>query len=72
MLRAEFKLSVVKKSLKILNVLFLKIINRAWGFNTFGFDNRLADSSIGPIEDATLILFDPNDSQVINKGGQKM
>uniref|UniRef100_A0A0P5MV37 Peptidyl-glycine alpha-amidating monooxygenase n=2 Tax=Daphnia magna TaxID=35525 RepID=A0A0P5MV37_9CRUS len=54
------------------NVVIFHRANRAWGFNTFGFDNRLADSSIGPIEDATLILFDPNDSQVINKGGQKM
>jgi hypothetical protein len=48
------------------------LIYRAWGFNTFGFDNRLADPSIGPIEEATIILFDHIDSPVNNKGGQKM
>ncbi|XP_046652087.1 peptidyl-glycine alpha-amidating monooxygenase B-like isoform X2 [Daphnia pulicaria] len=54
------------------NIVVFHRADRAWGFNTFGFDNRLADPSIGPIEEATIILFDHIDSQVINKGGQKM
>lgn len=44
----------------------------AWGYNTFGMDNRLANPDIGPIGESTIVLFDANDNRVINKGGQNM
>ncbi len=47
-------------------------ICRAWGGNTFGYDNRLSNPQDGPIRNGTLILADPSDNRVIKEAGRSM
>lgn len=47
-------------------------VYRAWGGNTFNYDNRLSNPQDGPIRNGTLILADPSDNRVIKEAGRSM